>query len=493
MANREELLAEARRRKLDVSAYDKSELMMEAKKRGLNIPGQEEPMGWDAVGNDVWNGIKKGAANIPHLIGATAGALFDPHDNGFFNTPHSDDFESIRKNRKGKLSPEESDPLQNPKILGASLATGTRNLANIPSNIVDYGKEREILPEWMDAWKLPEDAKNFDFYEASGAKPETNSQQFLSGLGESIPGLAATGGIGSGYPGLAANAIGADRNPLEDLVTAWLTHKGFQGIKKGANAISNAELPAFASQKKAGAQVGGDAKALAKELGDVYKKVKKASKDTGIKADTKQTVIEAVESGLLDSTTGKPFTRQVSKTPTMQEISAELPGVPKSVQRNVHNALETGDIGELIDAEKMLGKTKHKAWMDDKRNLKALDQDSYDAMTHMENTINDHISEALNKHNPTLADELFAARNKYHVELGPYLDVPAIREYMYGNLTEKDMVRLLQSNTKSGTQFRAKLADKYKAVGQNKFKNDLVKMGLKTGRISEILFLLGGH
>ena len=451
---------------------------------GWEVEGEkpQQNIGWGAIGEDIWSGLKKAPGKLGDIAMGTAKGLINPHGRSI-----SDYF-----NTEGLEQGENTDPFQNYKIAGAGLATGTRDLANVPGNIVDYAHEREIAPSWLDAWRLPEQAQNYDFNEAFGANPETPGQQLLYGAANFLPSILATGGMGGGYPAAFLSALSRNENPVEDLGAMFLGHKATQGIAKTPELINKIgqKSPAFMSQEKIGKQIGGDAKALAAELGGVYEKVKTTSKEAGIKADTKKTVTEPT--AILDEY-GNPITREVSKSPSMQEVSAQLPGAPKSTVRNVHAALESGDIGQLIDAESMLGKDKSKMWLDDARRLKALDRDSYDAMTEMEGVINNHIEKALNEHEPTLAEELFAARNKYHVELGPYKDVPAIREYMYGNLAPKDLVRLLQSNTKSGTQFRAKLADKYKAVGRNKFKNDLVKMGLKTGRVAEILLLVGAH
>ncbi len=437
--------------------------------------------GWGAVGEDIWSGLKKAPGKAGDIAAGVAKGLVNPHGRSF----------SDYYNTEGLQRGENTDPFQNYKIAGAGFATGARDLANVPGNIVDYAHNRDIAPSWLDAWRLPEEAKNFDINKAFGANPETPGQHLLYGASNFLPAALATGGMGGGYPAAAVSAISRNENPIEDLAAAYFAQKGMKGISKAPEVIKKAidKSPTFMSQEKIGAEIGGDAKALADELSGVYEKAREISKQTGITADTKKTITEPT--GILDSS-GSPITRQVLKAPTIQEISAQMPGAPKSTIRNIHAALESGDIGKLIDAEKMVGKDKHKAWMDDRRGLKALDQDSYDAMTDMEGVLNNHIEEALNKHEPTLADELFAARNKYHVELGPYKDVPAIREYMYGNLAEKDLVRLLQSNTKSGTQFRAKLADKYKSVGRNKLKNDLVKMGLKAAGVSSILSIVGG-
>jgi hypothetical protein len=353
-----------------------------------------------------------------------------------------------------------------------------------------YEKALETHPEETQLGaNLARGYSSIPFFMAAGTTPA------LQGLNPALQNIAAAG-IGGGALGGLETPYGEETrmgNAINEAKQDALGATLFEGLRLGGKVLNGQtklpKLPKFLSQKEVGAEIGGDAKALSKELGAVYEEVKTASKKAKINADTTRSVTETT--GILDPQTGKPITKTFKRVPVLQEISAELPGVPKEVQRNVHAALETGDIEQLIDAEKMLGKTKHKAWLDDKRGLKALDQDSYDAMTNMENKINDYIADALNKQEPTLADKLFAARNKYHTELGPYLDVPAIREYMHGNLKEKDLVRLLQSNTKSGTQFRAKLADKYKDVGRNKFKNDLAKMGLKGSRIAEILLLVG--
>lgn len=487
MANREELLSEAKRRNLDVSSYDKNHLMAEAKRRGLNIPNQQ--MGvedaenseqiLDILGIDRNKAPKNSLEQIKNMYGgfdvaATKGGL------GI-----SQLLAQMLSNKEGDFGHRWQDTIEKMRLANEEKAEGLAG-----SNDADLGA------------MFANAVKSGPALIAGGAVGKglgtlglgSASSPLLQWGGNALKNILSAGVFGGVNEGMNVFPQGEERLPhmQEGAINAAKYAALFEALGLGVKAIKGEyKLPTFMSQNKVGAEIGGDAKALSAELGDVYDKVRTTSNQKGIKANTKQTVIEPVEAGLLDAR-GKPITREVSKAPSMKALTEELPGAPKDIVRNVHSALESGDIGDLIDAEKMLGKTKNKMWLNDKRGMQVLDQDAYDAMTHMEGKINNHISEALNKHEPTLADELFAARNKYHKELGPYLDVPAIREYMHGNLKEKDLVRLLQSNTKSGTQFRAKLADKYKAVGQNKFKNDLGKMGLKATRIGEILLLIGG-
>ncbi len=200
------------------------------------FPQSEERTGWGAVGEDMWEGVKKGVRNVPSLLKHAGTSFINPHDRGL-----TDPFgmEDLRRRKEGTATPQELDPLQSPKIAAAALATGTRNIGNIPGNIADYANKRQLTENPLSAYRLPEGARNANFYEMFGAEPETSSQQFMAGALEQAPGMVATGGAFKGIPAIAGSAIGANRNPIEDLVTAYLTHRLGKTIKEAPQTIKN--------------------------------------------------------------------------------------------------------------------------------------------------------------------------------------------------------------------------------------------------------------
>jgi hypothetical protein len=298
-----------------------------------------------------------------------------------------------------------------------------------------------------------------------------------------------------GIPGLMAEELGAERNPYTPLAipTITKTAKIAKNVPKLAKQLTEAG-PEWLTKEKAGKSVGEPAKALKNELSQGYEEFKAEARSAGIKANTKKPVTETIESNIIDPKTGKPVTQTVTKlkSPSLEEIKSELRGVDAHIQESVHKAYKTGDIGDILDAEKDVGTYQNNQWQDFWHSDKPLNRTGLHDAKKMEAKLNKLITEVGEKLDPTQANKILKLRERWHKELRPYLDIQAIDRYVKGELTAADLTRRLQANTKEAELFRATLAKEYKAIGKNKFKNKLASLGLKGGMLYEFMSIAGG-
>lgn len=268
-----------------------------------------------------------------------------------------------------------------------------------------------------------------------------------------IPTLLASPG---GAPGIAAQTFGSEENPFGVLAVPLAP----KALKEGARKIT----PDWLTKERAGKTVGESAKALKNKFEYKYNEIRERAAEENIVANIPRH--------------------------TFKEIKDTYPGIPDDTIRLVDKAYRTGDFNDLHKADVQLGKDKQYKFKD--KTGQIIKQDAFDSATKLEDRIQEHMEKALEKHSPELAKEWFKNKETYAKELGPFLDIPAIREYVKGDLTASDLTRLLQSNTKSGKLFRARLASEYKAIGRNALKNKLVKLGIKGGLIGKFLSIASG-
>ncbi|HWY36001.1 MAG TPA: hypothetical protein VNX68_15260, partial [Nitrosopumilaceae archaeon] len=247
------------------------------------------------------------------------------------------------------------------------------------------------------------------------------------------------------------------------------------------------------TRERAGRPVGESARTLRNELSEGYENYKREIRNAGIKGNTKKLATETVNTGILDPKTGKPLTKttQELKAPTLKEVAADLPGVHDNVQEAVYRALETGDIGHIIDAEKALGTYKFTERYNARVSRTTPNYNGIHAATKMEGRLNTIITEMGEQLEPGKAREFFNYRDRWHTELRPFLDIDPIRRYVNGELTPADLTRRLQANTREAELFRATIAECFQDVGRNRLKNDLVRMGLSTSKVTAFLSILG--
>ncbi len=301
----------------------------------------------------------------------------------------------------------------------------------------------------------------FDYAQALGKEPAQNLEQaetdkFITDI---FPMLMSG-------PGVGGQQLGAENNPFGFLTAQPIAQTAAAGIKsipKLSGQLSKV-APEWLTKEKAGKSVGEPAKALKNELENKYNQMIEKAANENVIADIPRH--------------------------TFKEIKDTYPGLPDDTVRLIDKAFRTGEFKDLHKADVQLGRNKQDNFKD--ITGKIIKQNAFDNATKVESKIKGYMEKALEKNSPELAKEWFENKNTYAKELGPLLDIPAIREYTRGDLSATDLTRLLQSNTKSGKLFRARMADEYKAIGQNKFKNKLAELGLKGGVLAKFMSIVGG-
>jgi len=167
--------------------------------------GLKPKTGWKAVGEDAL----KGAKAIPGAVWDMAKHL--PKEGygvakQIYNLAHGED-------------------TRLPRNLLAGSAEGVRGLLNAPANVIDYLREKEVVPEWLQAARPSENFNNFDIRNAVGLEGEQSGDLLLYGIGSYIPNSIAGGPASA----LALQAIGQNENP----VTAGLLPYGIKGASRG--------------------------------------------------------------------------------------------------------------------------------------------------------------------------------------------------------------------------------------------------------------------
>lgn len=128
---------------------------------------------------------------------------------------------------KGAL---ENGPGRFGQNITAGLGKLGRSILNVPGNAVDYLKEKDVVPDWVQSWRPSEEFNDYDYARGVGLNDVRPGDALTQGLAEnSLTGLAA--GYGA-LPAMAASgikAIGENENPI----TAALTSGAELGIAKG--------------------------------------------------------------------------------------------------------------------------------------------------------------------------------------------------------------------------------------------------------------------
>jgi len=119
----------------------------------------------------------------------------------------------------------------------------------------------------------------------------------------------------------------------------------------------------------------------------------------------------------------------------LKKIKSDLPNVDVNVQESVHKAFDSGDIGDLINAEKDLGTFQNNQWTDFWVSKKPLDRNALHAAQKMENKINKIIEGVGSKLDPEKANKILELRKRWHTELRPFLNIEPINRYVDGELT----------------------------------------------------------
>ncbi len=466
---------------------------------------------------------RKGAAGVGEDV---AEGIYD------FVTGIPQGLETIGKGVGYGAGQAQENPKRFSQNLLGSLGEYGAQIANIPSAAHKYGESRGLENSsledflWEQAQKafagsnkpspMTKDENAFQRAWRSIHLPKPGEFNYAEGLGQGpasfpeeaeadtlakqlLPGLYSAAG---GVPGMMLQQLGAEENPFGPLAIPALTKtiktagklekeipKIPGKIKKGFENIT----PDWLTKEKAGKTVGEPAKALKQELSGEYENIKTDLRSKGIKGNTKEQITRTTESAIIDPETGKPIKQTTTslEAPSLEKITKDLKGMNDKTVESVHKAFESGDIGDLINAEKDIGLDKNNKLTDYWEKDIPLDRNAIHRAAKVEKKIDGIISDMLKRGNPLEANRLIDLRRRYHQELGPFLDIAPIARYIEGDLTAADLTRKLQGNTVAAERFRATLADKYKAIGGNKLKNKLIELGFKGGTLSTLMKIAG--
>ncbi len=196
----------------------------------LTLNGQPFPepetKGFSGVGEDILSGIAD-LRHIPAAIGHMASQAI-PQIEGI----------------------AENSPQRFGQNILAGLGDMGRSLLNIPGNVVDYGHKKEIIPDWVRAWKPSEEIQNFDYAKGVGLEDERPGDALARALPELI-GYGAAGEAGTAGKLLrnvqragayGTQSVAHNNNP----VTAALAGPALEGfaalLKGGGKLAKNLDL-----------------------------------------------------------------------------------------------------------------------------------------------------------------------------------------------------------------------------------------------------------
>lgn len=135
----------------------------------------------------------------------------------------------------------------NPELAKRNVKAGSASaiggLLSTPGNVVDYLREKELAPSWLEAMR-PENVgllgKDFDYRAAEGLGEPMRGEQFIYGGSQFVPNLA----FGKLSP--AAWASGQGENPVTAQLMPKVAHEvvkpAISTIKKTASAAKNMDL-----------------------------------------------------------------------------------------------------------------------------------------------------------------------------------------------------------------------------------------------------------
>lgn len=117
---------------------------------------------------------------------------------------------------------------------GSALMQGGRAVLNAPANAIDYLKEGDYIPDYMQAWRPGEDVQNANYDEMAGLEGHRSGDEIF-GTASLIPSLVATGF--NPYAAIGLNAIGENQNPIEQMLAGRAIQTGAKLAPKIAKPI----------------------------------------------------------------------------------------------------------------------------------------------------------------------------------------------------------------------------------------------------------------
>ncbi len=334
------------------------------------------------------------------------------------------------------------------RVAAAGLAKGGRGLLNIPGNAVDYLKERELIPDWIQAAR-PTELNKRNYLEDAGVRGHRAGDDLIEGTAAFAPNLAFGGPVRAGF----MYGVGQNEDPITMALlapTAKGIAKGIGGVgniatpivKKGTGAVGNTAVKGASGVKNIVSRV--PAEQLAKEIavtnlenaerigGQKYTSVFDDAKKAGItKADIKQTY-------------AKNFFENA--TPDQRAV--------------VSKAFKTKNLTDIHDAYKEVSgfvedlKGKGKQMAPSEKIILAKAQ-------HVQANLKNGILDGLKKAGGTDLSTRFLDANKYwQKNVIPNKYNAKLKAFRAGELTAEDLMKDLKNNRK----FKAQMGDEYAQV-----------------------------
>lgn len=362
-------------------------------------------VGFKAVANDAWKGAKQAFPAAGRMFKALPGQVGD--------IVNSED--PYTKERAGKVAL-------------AGFASGGRGLLNAPANVVDYLKNKEIIPDWVDAWR-PEELNKVNYKKELGVNDDRAGDELIGGAAELLP----NGAFRSLAP--AAWAIGQNENP----VTAQLIPSAIKTTIKAPGVIGKVAKKAIGYKS---------AEHIAEKI---------AHTDLNHMLDhAKQGY-----SSLFEKAAEKGITKAEIKRTHAIEVFKNMTPDERAV---VSKAFKTQKLPDIHDGYKELGKfvadLKAKKL---KSGLAPNEKIVLAKAQHVRANFKDALNSAFEQSGN--ADKFSTLNSYWEKEVVPNLYNPDLVKFRSGDLTAERLVEKLNKNDK----FKARLAKKYPEVEKNQF------------------------
>ena len=291
--------------------------------------GMDSNPGWAGVGGDIVQGVK----DLQHLPAGIKHIAQQAN-------PQLEGLEKMSGTRA----------LQN---LAAGLGEMGRGLLNLPSNVVNYGKKKEILPDWVQAWRPSEQIQNFDYKQGAGLGEEQPGDALI----QAIPELVGYGGAGelgainkatklgkiarTGVRGASygTQAVAHNQNPVTAIAAIPATELGLKAAGKGLGLAGKAVSgPTKAGYEMLSKHLGGNKNLIGRDImSDILpSEIPQAHEavEAGQRLGVTLTPGEAAGSPLLAKTEGAMGT-----TPQGQRDYVQFKKGQKVAQENAVNTL----------------------------------------------------------------------------------------------------------------------------------------------------------
>lgn len=345
-------------------------------------------------------------------------------------------------------------------ILKSNLLKGGRGVLNIPANAVDYLRDKELVPDWLRAWR-PETANKFDYDKYFGVEGQRPGDVPLA-MGAQL----AANPFGKAAPALWA--VGQNENPIIAQAIPSLLKAAPKAVETGVNVLRNADITPSGIFAKQAESVGTPA-----EL-------------------TENLRVSQNKPALLGDVAMSPKIKGF-----FENVSSEVPfSKGKKILGNIKNSLDQQGqnlLKELSskyniqgDSNLFVQKMLHEAYKDAKFNKNSL----YDNVTKIAE------NEGFQLSTPKLVDTLF--ENINNIQASPlYLSNAKFRKAfnsLYSKMTNDEPISLaevktvlndfdtmgskLQRSAMASERFQGEMYEDLAQIGREEIRNQIAKSGI---------------